>query len=451
MALDRDWLDDEIVINLNEKNIVRRCKTYSVKSSVFTQPAAFTIRLGEPASVEGILADNKPGDPFELRLRRQGDSPGLYDLDVPMQTGRLDAVDMPASAGAEIELRGRDNMAALFDSYFVQDDSITEATYFDLTAKQLKAVGFDNDASEWLLTGETGREKAITNAGGGMRRSGNAPVRMGTTTVETLDYMWAWTPSAEGASMQKVKVSVPSAPIASPDAQSVEVVTAVGGQPKTEIKTLKAEVGQQRYQWLKTQYKRVGLFLWCIPNGQFALSQPNGSQEPAFRLQRRIRGAVGDNNIKSGSLKNDTVQRFSHTLVYGRAGGGKGGRGRIVGQYIDQAMADGGLIKQISYREDDVKTQKAADALAARYAAEARRQSRTLTYTVAGHSAPSLLRPGERFPFYVNCCVHVIDQVFGIDGVFYLSDVEFTRDESGGTQSMLTLMWPEDLVFAEGS
>lgn len=448
MTLDRGWLQDEIVISLTGTDVTHRCKDYTVKCSVFSQPSAFTIHLGEQVTAAAFRGLHRKGDPFELRIQRLAEgSVSDFDLDVPLQTGRIDAVDIPDGDETAIEVRGRDTMAALFDSYFVQEDSFTEATYYDLTAKQLAAVGF-SPADKWLYTGETGRTKAITNAGGGMKRS-SAPVRVGATSVEHLDYAWGWTPnSGGGASMQKVKISAPSDPSgSSTDAKSVQVETATGGQPKTEIKTLKASIGQQRYGWLKDQYKRVGLFMWAIPDGTFILNVPNATQEPAFRIQRLRDGTPGDNNILRGGLRDDAVARYSHTLVYGRAGGGKDGRKRIVGEYIDSELADEGLIKQISFEDNDVKTQKAADYLARRYAADARRSARSLQYVVAGHSAPSLIHPGQRFPYYVNTMVHVRDQKLGIDGDYYLGEVEFRRaPESTAT---LTLYWPEDLVFAE--
>src|SRR5512145_260088 len=221
MAIDRGWLHDEVQIVLTEQSLTRRCKSYSVKTSVFQQPAAFSLRCGEPATAAEIIKRHLPGDPFELRLLRAGDAPGSYDLDVPLQTGRLDAVDIPESEETVVEFRGRDNMAALFDSFFMQDDSVTEATYYDLVAKQLKAVGFEPD-DEWLFTGDTGRKKAVTNAGGGMRRK--PKIRVGLTTVEHLDYAYQWTPNAHGADMQVVRISAPSSPTTGPyDAKGIEV------------------------------------------------------------------------------------------------------------------------------------------------------------------------------------------------------------------------------------
>lgn len=448
MTIDREWLSDEVVLTLTEQNETRRCKEYSVKVSVFQQPSAFTLTTGDSASLAAdIVAKHGPGDPFALRIQRMNTG---SDFDVAIQTGRLDAADIPESDETVVELRGRDNLAALWDDFFVQEDSFTEATFYDLTAKQLKAVGFDPDL--WLLTGETARKKAVTNANAGMVRSGSEPVRMGTTTVQTVDYMWAWKPSAGGgAAMSAVpELSAPRADNPSTDAKEVQVEGVTGGQPKVEIKTLKALVGRRRYEWLKEQYKRVGLFLWTIPSGHFALSTPNTSQEPAFRLTRILDGSPAENNILSGGLRNSTTQRYSHTLVFGRAGGGKDGRRRIVGLYVDSEMIDKyRLIKRIAYDESDVKTQKAADYLARRYAADARRNSRSLVYTVSGHSAISLDHPGQRRPFYVNSMVHVIDQKTGIDGNFYLGDIEFKRSMTEGTITRLTLYWPEDLVFAE--
>lgn len=446
MAIDRGWIDDEVVIVLGGEEVYR-CKSYTVKCSVFSQPAAFSLRLGEPTLAAELREKYSKGDAFQLRLQRPdtGGAPGQYELNVPLQTGAIDAVDIPETDETVVEIRGRDNMKSLYDSFFVQDDSVTEATFYDLTAAQLKAVGFD-PPGDWLFTGETGRKKAVTNLGGTQRKS-EQPERLGVTTVEHLDYAYVWTPSSEGASMDFTKISAPSASVGSVDATGVIVEDATGGQPKQQLNVLHAEVGQQRYAWLKSHYKKVGLFLWCIPDGRFALSRPNGTQEPAFRLQRRLNAYVGENNILSGGLRDDSVQRYSHTLVYGRAGGGKDGRRKIVGEYVDQELIDSGITKQISYKEPDCKTQKAADYLAMRYAADARRSSRSLTYTVAGHSSPSLIKPGARWPFWINCMVHVTDEKLGIDDDFYVGDVELRRDPK--TTTRLTLYYPDDLIFAE--
>lgn len=445
MALDRDWQRDEIVLRLTGQNVTRRCKDYTVKTSVFSQPCTFTVHLGEQVSAVDILSKHKPGDPFELRIQRLtlGET-SLYDIDEPLQTGRLDAVDVPDTQETTIEIRGRDTIAALFDSYFKQEAAFTEATYYDLTVKQLEAVGFI-PASDWLFTGEVGREKAITNKGGGVRLEPKPAAE-----EDRVDEFLVWKPNSggTGASMQRVTIPIPKATTPSKDAQGVMVEAATGGQPEITLKTLKARVGQQRYAWLKEQYKRVGLFLWATPAGQFILSTPNSSQEPAFRLQRLRDGTPGDNNILSGGRRNDTVRRYSHTLVYGRAGGGADGRRRIVGEFVDEEMVEWGLIKQISYEEQDVKTQKAADTLARRYGLEARRSSRSLVYTVPGHTAPSLIQPGQSFPYYVNTMAHVVDQKYGIDGVYYVSEVEFRRQPQ--STSVITLLWPEDLDFAEG-
>lgn len=182
MTIDRAWLDDEVTITLTEQNETRRCKEYSVKCSVFQQPSAFTLTTGDSASLAAdIVAKHGPGDPFALRIQRVGTA---SDFDVALQTGRLDAADIPETDETVVEMRGRDNMAALWDDFFIQEDSFTEATFYDLTATQLKAVGFDPDL--WLLTGETARKKAITNANAGMVRSGSAPVRTGADPLRTM-------------------------------------------------------------------------------------------------------------------------------------------------------------------------------------------------------------------------------------------------------------------------
>ena len=78
--------------------------------------------------------------------------------------------------------------------------------------------------------------------------------------------------------------------------------------------------------------------------------------------------------------------------------------------------------------------------------AESRRAGFNLTYTVAGHTFPTL-GTGERGVWTPDTVVDVDDDEFGLYGSFYVEQVGFRRQPQTTTE--LTLLRPADLVFAE--
>jgi prophage tail gpP-like protein len=412
VAVDR-WTQDEIVLEL--KGVGRKCLQYRAESSIFRQPSAFAARVGYAGALPGLLRDELFfGEPFKLRvLRRDPKDPSKSLFDWPLQTGRIDAVDVSSDGPSEIEFRGRDNIAALFDSYFLADRSFSETSYFAITQEAMRLAGVPADVK--LLTGQEGWEKVVT----------------GYTKAP--------------------KVKVPPF-----DAGTQVVEQVESGKTRIVYNTIKAEIGSSYFNWLKEQYKRAGLFLWAAPFGDLILSRPNGTQDPIARITRRMPGGSGPStraecNVLRWRFGNDFAELHARVRVFGRGGGGKGGRRRIEGLYEEPALLDLGMTKEITYQAD-VRTQAEADILAAFYAAEERRKAYALEYTVAGHTTESLTNPGQWIPWTVNTVVEVTDELVFGPGPYYLvvGDLTFERTMGGGTTTTIKLYRPNDLVFAEG-
>jgi prophage tail gpP-like protein len=405
------WRNDEIVLTIGKEQ-ARRLTDYRVESSVFRQPSAFSCRIGRAGGAAGALADmlndKVIGQPCALHLVAEGRQAEV------LQTARLDAI-AATDERSEVEYRGRDMLAPLFDSYFLLDRSFSESSYYDITAQIMRLIGMDPE--KLLVTGEEGRKKAV---------SGRVAPK-------------AYSPST--------------------DARTQVVEQTEGNKTRVVYNTIKAEVGANLYQWLKEQYKRAGLFLWSDPKGRLQLTAPNADQEPLYEIVRLPR-KPGEPRDKYGAtaaschvvgvrVENDTSELHSHVHVFGRAGGGKDGR-RVVSATYASDLIERGLRKEVSYKED-VRTQKEAEFLAHRLGVEERRNAFKLEYTVAGHSARNLLVPGTRIPWAVDTVVRVKDDVTGIEGDFYIGDITFSRSNSSGTTTTLRLYRPNDLVFAESA
>jgi hypothetical protein len=347
-----------------------------------------------------ILSQPIHGAKFELHMVKAGQESGVI-----MQTGIVDAFSVGSSGPSEIELRGRDMIAPLFNSFFLADRAFDSVNYYDITAEAMKIAGMDPAN---LVTGPGARDSII----GGVK---------------------------------KAKARKPST-----DAKSQIVQQTEGNKTRVVYNTIKADVGSNLYQWLKDQYKKSGLFLWSAPNGKLVLSAPNANVIPQFKITRKLSGQTStDVNIEAWDYGIDYSGMHSHVYVYGRAGGGKDGRRRIGAVAVDQRLLDAGLQSRISY-EDDVRTQKEAEYLAKRYAIEETRNGLTIEYTLSGHSAPSQVTPGVRLPWTIDEIVAVDDEWLGIKQNLYIGDVTYTRDAQG-TRTTIKLYRPRDLVFAENA
>jgi prophage tail gpP-like protein len=392
-------------------------KQYQVKCSVFEQPAAFSIHMGAPVApmelAEGFGV--RHGATFDLHIESNPGKPGA--MDIRYQTGRIDVITLTQAEGAGLQVEGRDLMAALMDSTFLQAQSYKEKSYYDLTRLFMDEVGLQ-DVQLWTGGDQVAFRKAVT---------GHRTIQLATPVDATT--------------------------------QLLEQTNAnSGGTKKIVYNTLKARVGQNRYQWLKDQYKRAGLFLWANGDGGFFLGTPSAAQKPTFHLTRRAGAPIEQNNILAGgSCRTSTRSRHSKCTVYGRAGSGKKGRGKVKGSFEDPEMLELGITKEVTL-EEDCRTNEECEYFARRWLADERRRGFQLEYVVSGHTAPSLLSGGRsRAVFAVDTMVQVTDQQYGIgcdfDGnetepaVFYCSDVQFDRGDA--TTTTLTLMRPQDLVFAE--
>lgn len=371
---------------------VKIATQYEVTNSIFTQPAAFSLTTGHAGIAREMLERYPNGTEFQLFV-----GPNV------IMTGTIDAGD-PSGISTEVSFQGRDYMAALFDGYVEDERSFKELSFLDLTTKVLELAGLGDRG---LITDgdNTVNLKAVT----GSRVVRTAPARPPDGTLEVQQQ-------------------------------------AQGGTQKVVYNTIKAELGNTWWSFLQAQYKLAGLFLWTTGSGSFILGSPDANKKAAYRILRRRGATRNESNVIRGRLKNDWSGRYARAVVHGRGGGGKFGRSKVRGEFVDEELTAAGVTKAIIERSDQAKTIKQCEFLARRRIAEQRRQGWQLKYTVSGHTTPGLL--GDGFAVWAPdmvCEVH--DDELGIEGLFYIAETTFRRDPATTTE--ITLMRPEDLVFAE--
>lgn len=379
-------LGDVVELTLGGE-VVQHAESYEVHKSVWTaQPSAFSLRFGWGGVARALVAKGPPNTPFELRVGGQ-----------LLFTGNTDGFDIDESAGpgTEVTVRGRDDLAPLHDAFVESDESYSDITYADLVKRQLE------------LSGISGYSLVFTN-------DANRKVVSGTTVTPTK-------PVLEGESV--------------PDVAPVK-------------QSIRFKAGERRYERLKKELDRAGLFLFAGTEKTFVLTAPTVDQGPSARILR-LRGATRNAvNVLHARWHYDTAHRYAGYDVLGRGGGAqRGGRHDVSASHEDAEMAELGFTKRYVARESHPRDKRSSEFLARRRASEANRAGWQLQYTVAGHRVPLLGSPGQTYVWSPDTVVHVDDAEFGIIGDHYLESCAYRRDAHGGTTTELTLQRKEDLVF----
>jgi prophage tail gpP-like protein len=387
-------LEDSVRLTLGG-DAVKIYGRYEVASSVFEQPAAFSMKLGSTGTARELAKRYPPHTPFALQIAGR-----------TIQTGRLDGCTLSTSGGGtDIALRGRDALAPLYDAFIASERSFSNTSYLELLKDVLKLIGLsdvqvkpDNIANRKAISGA----KTITAK----------PLNQDQFNVITNE----------------------------------QYTLTSGGTGKTVINTLKAKLGERWHQFLESELKKAGLFLWAGADGALRIARPTADQAPLYRIIHR-RGTNRDtSNVISAELRNDVAQRYTRAVVYGRGGGRKFGRTKIRAELVDPEISKllGGVDrKEIVYHESECDSVKAAEFMARRRIAEANRNGWELVYTVSGHTVPGL--QSGRLVWTPDTVVDVEDDELGVNGPYYIASVTFERGPE--TTTKLSLMRPQDLVF----
>jgi prophage tail gpP-like protein len=382
-------VNDVVTLRLGGRELLIS-ESYDVRMSFFRQPSVFALRTGWGGTTLELLDKYPPNTPFSLEIG------GRLQF-----TGRLDAVNAEQSSGAtEITFHGRDDLAPLHDSMANAERSFDKATYVEMVDQLLTDAGIGDYTLFFSDEANIARKTGVSSV------SGSKVFGRSTTAANSA----------------KKK----------------------GGQLK---------VGERRYEFLKKELDRGGLFLMAgadFGDGPtFILTQPNTDDPPRYRILRE-RGLLRDKvNVTSASFKNDVAKRFAAYTIFGRSAD-KNNKTPVSATILDEEMIGYGFTaaaRTYTARVDTCTSIDEAQKLAWRERAENRREGYVVNYTVAGHSIPALngRTRNDRAVWAVNTVVDVFDREYGIYENMWITDVQFQRDGSG-TRTGLTLVSASDWV-----
>jgi prophage tail gpP-like protein len=432
---------DVVTLTLDDKQTLV-IESYDIALAMLTQPAKFTARLGWGGAVKELLDATKAGTVFELRIDGALQFKGRSDGSTSSGRG---------NGAHEVTMKGRDMLAPLHDEFIDSARSFSDVTYIDLLTETLKILA--PGAQYSIVSDETANRRAVTKSTQVQQSSSE---RIGTTEVFSIVN---GTLQSRGSS-----TGFPGAPRVG----TTEVFSIEGGQlvsrgsstgvqsstvnqptqPTGSQRTVQMKIGERMFDgFLMPEFNRAGLVCFALADGSgFALVAPDATQAPIYGISNR-RDVQQNVRTEGYEYKSETTTRYSVCHVHFRGGGdGKQSVARAYGEAIDLEMRDVLKIPRTLSRHDHkCKTLAQADFLARRLIAESRRNNWSLSYPTEGHTAIAF--DGTRVVWSPNTTVYVIDDEIGLDGVYYIEGVDFSRNPQ--TMTMLHLMRPEDVLFAE--
>lgn len=390
---------------------IKIAESYEVKISILQQPSAFALRMGSNKTAADLLSIASPGSTFELSVITGG-TPRV------VQSGIIDSCGVPSAGFTQVEVKGRDYLSVLFDSFVDEEQDFPQDNFLKLTRKVLDLVGLTEARGHRLHSINDTNRKLLTGV--------NVQTRNSVELAEELH------------------------------------TGSLAGTGDLVYKTMKAKLGTRYYDFLQQQYKLAGLFLWASPDKTFVLARPRADQDASYNLYRgRPGNSAQATNILDCRFHNDTSMRHTSVTVYGRSGGGKNGAVICQGVFPDDEMYNNytlvnGYNKNLVVHDQDVKDQAECEYVARRMICEERRAGWQLEYTVAGHQVPSSKSATGVAIWGPDTVIRVDDEEIhngsnpslNFKKNFYLEAVTYSSNPQKTTK--LTLMRPEDLLFAHG-
>lgn len=421
--------DEQVRLRINGEEITGLYQSYSVAVSIFEQPAAFSVTVGDGSSVAELRRRFKREDPFELFIG-----------DTQVATGFIDGIDAHGSPSV-VTFRGRDVCKYLFDNTVLVERSFQNESYYELTRAVMNEVGLDK--AQLLDTNEKAR-RAFSKIN--IKESKKPRLEVVTENVRPLALSGFQAGTAGFIDLVNLEGLTGLRPDNTDLPMETRSRTVVVEQGRTVRHLVKVEIGTVWWDFLQEQYKKIGLFLWATPDGNLVLSEPNAHQEPAYRLLRRRgedRNAV---NVIDASLSEGQPGAHGLCICYGKTGKGKAGRLTCRGEYRDEEAWARGVRGRIAFKDSEITSNEEALFVARRRIAEERRRDWRLEYRVAGHRVLASQGRGRGI-WAPDTVAEVVDDEYGLNDHYYLHSVLFERRPY--TTTTLHLMRREDLLFAE--
>jgi prophage tail gpP-like protein len=208
-------------------------------------------------------------------------------------------------------------------------------------------------------------------------------------------------------------------------------------EPLTEEQA-KVNPPETIYAAVDRHLRRHGLLHWDGPDGRIVVGAPDDQQDAVATL-RSLRWPHGQyNNVLQVERGLDVSQSPTVLGVFGVGGGRDFSKTKITTTLFNQDLIDRGFQRTVVIIDEALKTKQLAGARARREFASRNRSLDRLTVSVDGLS----YREGSDLLPWSPDTTHdvIVEQLGGALGIYYLEEVEMSRNASQGDMTKLSLV-----------
>ncbi len=224
-----------------------------------------------------------------------------------------------------------------------------------------------------------------------------------------------------------------------PGAKRTPQVDTVLAKAGVALEDLQPQTGDTVFGFLASIAEKLELACWMTADGKLCISRPTYTGEPQFALYRGRPGSDIQpyNNIIGGGLRQDWSQRFSHYTGVGQGTytteilGYKVIKVSTFTVTVEDMEVSAKLYKPTRQSYNLPSKARMVDAIN-KEIARRKFDSYELKYTVDGHSQNGAI-------WQPDTLCRVVDEVMGVDGVFYVVGRKLTRSRTDGTRTQVTL------------
>jgi prophage tail gpP-like protein len=344
--------------------------SWTLTRGILQQPSTFSFTVGSGDLSRQLMARLEPFLPVQMFIGS-----------TPVFTGELEDPSIGGGSATEVTVQGRDLMYRLVKNSVLDERQFGSPTYFELTREVMDLAGMSS--VKLVGSNEANREK-VTRVKASAR-----PAKDITETLETGML------GRDGAKVTYNKIT--------------------------------GKLGQSWFDFLVSQYRRIGLYLWSAGDGTMILCRPTANQDPVYEI-RRERGLLRtQTNAMRPSFANRTSGRHAMVRVFGKGWPDKKGQRTLYGDWPDFEMYSLGDKSVLTMHDSACKTTYDCQHRAKRHIAEERRTNRTLSYPLSGLTIPSLRDTSRMAIWSPDTVVKVSD-----DEIQWSGDPDNRREGAGG-------------------
>lgn len=197
------------------------------------------------------------------------------------------------------------------------------------------------------------------------------------------------------------------------------------------INKIVVEVGDSEWDTIFRETKKLGMWLWCTPDGTLIADVLNYNGSPSYKFSNdlSIKDAI---RIKRFSKKKRGADIKSEVWVRGQGelsyATWPPSQTRILVKYKDQSLTNAGYKRRMIIEDGEVKNTSKGQEIAKRYVEERKRGSFEIEITING-----------KHQVETNKTAYIKDKVTCTEGTFFIVGVRDKKSDNVGHEKIIRL------------